>query len=341
MILNAFSVLAAFAALLRVALGLVVVFVGVRAIRRRRRAAPGTDENRFYLLVSMSATLLGLALVSWPLLYLVLQSYVPQWPGVMCIQGVTRIGTGSVGAASYLPGLVGFLEVTKPALVFVSGAWLVLHFANRRDRVGALLGRALWALLLCGVWATVDGAAELAYLIIPKQETTLAAGCCAVEPALLSVAGPFRPPLPGSPSAGSHTWLGVAFYSLGAALVVILSVALRRAARGGTPWLVLALAGALVSLPLGVAFLGAVAAPAFLRLPYHRCGYCLISSAPESLVGIGLYVVGAFGVGWACIARWLGTTAAEPAELSLPLLRMARFGYLAALLMMAGRLVIS
>jgi len=341
MILNAFSVLAVFAALLRVVLGLVVVFVGVRAIRRHRRAAAGTDENRFYLLVSMSATLLGLVLVSWPLLYLVLQSYVPQWPGVMCIRGVTRIGTGSVGAASYLPGLVGFLEVTKPALIFVSGAWLVLHFANRRDRVGALMGRAFWALLLCGVWATVDGAAELAYLIIPKQEASLAAGCCSVEPALLSVAGPFRPPLPGSASVEDHTWLGVAFFSLGAALVVILSLALRRAARGGTPWLALALVGALVSLPLGVAFLGAVAAPAFLRLPYHQCGYCLIASAPESLVGIALYVGGAFGIGWACIARWLGTTAADRSDLSLPLLRVARFGYLASLLMMTGRLVIS
>jgi len=149
LIVNGFSVVAVFAAVLRAALGMAVLVAGARAIRSSRSARDaGTGEDRFYLLVTLCATLVGLSVVSWPLLYLVLESYVPgsggpQWPGVMCIQGVTRIGTGSVGAASLLPPLVGTLLVTKPLLVLVSGAWLVLHLVNRKSRTGALTGRVL------------------------------------------------------------------------------------------------------------------------------------------------------------------------------------------------------
>jgi hypothetical protein len=345
-ILNALSGLAAFAALLRAAIGLIVLFVGVRALRRWRSPLgpePGTGEERFYLVFALSATLLGLAVVSWPLLYLVLQSYVPEWPGVMCIQGVTRIGAGSVGAASSLPGLVGFLEGAKPALVFVAGAWLVLHLVNRRGRTGALTGRVLWVLLLFGCLATIDGAGELAYLLIPKQETFLAAGCCTVGADPAAAAGAAPPALLLSSPEPSHGWLTAAFLSVGLAVVLAVSVARRRLRRpaGGGRWLAFSLVGALVSVPLGLAFLSAVAAPAFLRLPYHPCPYCLIASAPESLVGIVLYVSGVFGVGWAGAARWLGATPEGSAgnELCLRLLRIARFGFLASLLMATVKLI--
>ena len=60
------------------------------------------------------ASAVGLGLASWPLLYLLLQSYVPEWPDVMCIYGVTRVGAGSVGASRFLPGLVTALQVLKP-----------------------------------------------------------------------------------------------------------------------------------------------------------------------------------------------------------------------------------
>ncbi|MGH7161994.1 MAG: hypothetical protein ACREID_00815, partial [Planctomycetota bacterium] len=224
MIFNAFSVLAAFAALLRVALGATVLFLGLRAVRawRRRSASPaGPDEERFYLLVVLTSTVVALGVASWPLLYLVLQSYVPEWPGVMCIRGVTRIGTGSVGAASLLPGLVQFLEATKPVLVFAAGTWLVLHLANRSDRAASLTGRVLAALLLCGAVATVDGAGELAYLLIPKQEKFLAAGCCTVgaDAGAWSDARPF----PDAGASGGGIGLTAVFFSVGGAVVAALS----------------------------------------------------------------------------------------------------------------------
>jgi hypothetical protein len=220
--------------------------------------------------------------------------------------------------------------------------WLVLHLANRASRTGVLAGRVLAALAVFGLLATIDGAAESAYLLIPKKENVLATGCCSTGPVegALGMAGPLA--LAGP--AGGRDGLTLAFFTVGAALVLALSVCVRRLRRGNNPgaWLALSTVGALASLPLGFAFVGAVAAPTFLRLPYHYCGYCLVASAPESVVGITLYLVGAFAVGWAGTARWLGATR-EGAAVSpscLPLLRLALFGYLGALLMMATRLAL-
>jgi hypothetical protein len=122
--------------------------------------------------------LLGLNVVSWPILYLLLQSYVAEWPDVMCIYGVTRIGAGSIGVSRFLPPLVDAPQATKPALVFLSGAWFVLYLLNRRARTVPLTGRVLLVLLAAGLLAAADAAAEVAYLTIPKKEEFLSAGCC-------------------------------------------------------------------------------------------------------------------------------------------------------------------
>src|SRR6266567_550145 len=189
MILNAYAVLDAFVALLRLPLGLLVVGLGAGAWRRYRRlprvlanaATPGEREaleDRNYLLSLLALLLVGLNLASWPLLYLLLQSYVPEWPGLMCIYGVTRVGAGSEGASRFLPGLLAALQGLKPLVVFGSGAWLVLYLLNRRTRTAPLLGRVFLALVACGALTAADAAAELAYLGIPKKEESLSTGCC-------------------------------------------------------------------------------------------------------------------------------------------------------------------
>lgn len=340
-ILNALSVLAAFVAFLRTGVALLVLVLGVALWRRRGGADPLAAERRYNFLFILSATLLLLAVVSWPLLYLVLQSYVPQWAGVMCIEGVTRIGSRSVGAPAALPPLVDTMEITKPALIFLAGVWFLLHLLARQEPGAGLPRRALGALLLCGLVAAAGGVAELAYLFIPKQEQVLSAGCCTVGADAVASAGDERFVRSAAGAAQGGSALPVAFFVLAGALVVVLTLALRRMKRGGQgAWLPIALGGALVSLPLGLAFLKDVAAPAFLGLPYHHCAYCLVAVAPESIVGILLYVLGAFGVGWACAARWAGGTPAAVA-LGPRLLAAARFGYAGALLMAVVGLLVA
>src|SRR5689334_1488425 len=111
MILNANAVLDAFVGLLRLGLGLLVLALGIAAWRTWRGRADVPEErkaleDRCYLLFLMGGFLLCLNVAAWPIFYLLLQSYVPEWPGVMCIYGVTRIGSGSLGASRFLPPLV-------------------------------------------------------------------------------------------------------------------------------------------------------------------------------------------------------------------------------------------
>src|SRR5262245_5357977 len=121
MILNTFAILDMFVTLLRLLLAGLVVGLGWSAWRGWRRVVTAEAraglEDRGYLLFALALLLLVLNLASWPLFYLLLDSYVPQWPGVMCIYGVTRIGAGSDGLSHCLPGLLAALQLLKPLLV--------------------------------------------------------------------------------------------------------------------------------------------------------------------------------------------------------------------------------
>src|SRR5438105_394814 len=101
MILNAYAVLDGFLGVLRLCLALLTVllaFAAWRASHRRRgEESPPLGEERGTLLYLTAFVLVALSIVSWPVLYLLLQSYVAEWPGAMCIYGVTQIGAGSVG----------------------------------------------------------------------------------------------------------------------------------------------------------------------------------------------------------------------------------------------------
>ena len=145
MIVNAYAILSLFACGLQCA---VAMWLTGRWLNSRRVWSSGwTDggaeavERNAYLMMTLALVLLGLGLASWPLLYLLLQSYVPSWPGVMCIDGVTRIGTGSLGASRFLPGLLTALQVFKPLLMLMGGAWLVIYLANRATSNAPLMRR--------------------------------------------------------------------------------------------------------------------------------------------------------------------------------------------------------
>ena len=84
MIVNAYAILAAFLCLLQVLFGLLVIGSSLSSLRRwtlsptleQRQAV----EERTYLQLLLALLLLGFNLASWPVLYLLLQSYVPSWP---------------------------------------------------------------------------------------------------------------------------------------------------------------------------------------------------------------------------------------------------------------------
>src|SRR5262249_32048472 len=142
MILNAYALLDAFVTVLRAFLALVVLGQAIVAlVQLGPEASPDRKklvEDRYYLLFLLAILLLVLNVVSWPLFYLLLQSCVGEGTGVMCIYGVTQIGTGTISVSRFLPTLVNAMEATKPALVFLSGAWFVLYWIHRQPQSAPL-----------------------------------------------------------------------------------------------------------------------------------------------------------------------------------------------------------
>ena len=346
MILNAYAVLDLALSAARLLLALLIVALAVRAWRYRR-SPPALDarqavEDRTYLLSLLGLLLLALNVLAWPLFYLLLASYVAQWPGVMCIYGVTRIGSGTSGATRFLPDLLTALEVGKPVLLFAGGAWLVLYLANRATQTAPLAQRVLAALIVLSVAGGADAACESAYLLIPKRAPSLSAGCCTTAFDDPATAGWFLadPVL----SAADRPELTTGYIALNGAMVLALTAALtwprlrRRAA------LALLLIAALPVLAVSAAFLVDVVAPCVLHLPYHHCPYDLIPMVPETVLAVALFWWGTCCVGWAYVAaRWGDSAESRPwLSQSLPvLLRLARFGYLASLVMIAVELAVA
>jgi hypothetical protein len=351
MILNNYAVLDGFLSLLRLVLGLLTVWLGV-ALWQQQQITPFGEqrqalEDRCHLVFVMATVLVGLSIASWPVFYLLLQSYVPEWPGIMCIYGVTRIGAGSVGISRFLPPLVRGLEIVKPTLVFAGGSWFTFYLINRRTRTAPLLGRVLLAALLVGLIAVLDAAAETAYLVIPKKEEWLSAGCCTT--ALNSSANPSRF-LPQALFEGAYQpRLYSAYYTVNLIAILVLIAALSRSQipfgnqRYGKGMMLL-LALAAISWVVNSLFLIEIAAPRLLNLPEHHCPYDLLSQAPESMIAIILFVLGSFSIGWAYLASRFANT--EEARSFLPvvvgrLLTAALMGYLGSFILMAIELALA
>ena len=336
MIVNTYAVLALLLASLEALLGAIVVVGAVRAARASRgEAGRGPSDAATSGLFLASVALLGLAVVSWPLLYLLLDSYASQWQGVMCIEGVARIGSHAGGVASLLPFLAHGLEATKPLVLLAAGAWLLLHLANRRTRTAPLSGRVVAVLGVAAALAIVDAATQAAYVLIPKDAPALARGCCTASEgggaALLDSV---------HPDATALTVLFVASAVLMAAWAWRAARATGGfvASRSGTVVLLLACAPALA---LGLAFLREVASPAFLGRPGHHCVYCMLASTPLGGLALGLLALGAFAVAWACLLRRLGddgeTRPFVPARVA-SLLLWGSFGWLGAVVLTSVQL---
>jgi hypothetical protein len=347
MILNAYGVLDCLVTLLRLGLGLALLVLGVSAWRLwARPASPEartTLEDRSYLVIVLAVVLLGLNLASWPLFYLLLQSYVSEWRGVMCIYGVTQVGAGSRGVSRFLPGLLKALQVTKPALVFVSGTWLVLYLANRRTTTAPLTGRVLGALLGLGLLAVGDAAAEAAYLVIPKKEELPPAGCCTEAFDSGTRAARFAPAaLVGE---NYRPWLSGAYWAVNLGMIAAL-IGVRRLIPSdrGLKWLAALVLGDLLALGISALFLIDIAAPVLLHLPYHHCPYDLLPKVPESVLGIALFLLGSFAVGWAGVAGWLADcpeTRPFVRQQVGQLLFLGLFGYLGSLVILSVEMVLA
>lgn len=343
MILNAYAVLAGFLSCLQFLISAVCLGVAVRTMAKGRvsSAADRTQfEDRAYFATASAVVLLAVNVASWPLLFLLLQSYIPEWRGVMCVYGVMQIGQGSLGSAAWLPWLVWGLQLSKPAIVFAGGCVVVLYHLNRASHSGLLLRSVLAAIACLGALSMVDAVVELSYLWIPKRGEVLSVGCCTLafdaEPfaglAILSRMMQF---------GTKH--LTVAYYVLNLALIGGIALALYAGSQERVFLPPLVLAAGVLDFYISLCFLIEVAAPKLLGLPYHHCPYDLLASAPESLLSLIAFVLAGFTAGWSCVAIWFGRTVETRAAMNSivrNLLALAALSWTASLLTLTVELAI-
>jgi len=344
-ILNGYAILLLLMNFLRLPLGLVVVILGLSAVLRFPRQLQPEQrkalEDRSYLLMVLAIWLVGLNVLSWPLFYQLLQSYVPEWPDVMCIYGVTQIGTGSLSASRFLPSMITAVQLLKPLLLFLCGSWFVIYWLNRHTETAVLIRRVIACSVLIGLVSVADSSLEVSYVLTPKREDLPSVGCCTMHFASRSSAFSASGWLPEN----RNEWLYPAYYGVNALLIAALVGQLSsRRLQASNLRLGLLLLGMLLVAAVSYLFLVQIAAPRILQLPHHHCAYDLISLAPESVVGIVLFVIASLAVGWACVATWFGQHTATSGfvhDMRHRFLFVALFGYLFSLILFSVEVALS
>jgi hypothetical protein len=301
MVSSGYVALGAFLSVLQLVAAAVATVVGARSwFARGDRPDVAQDrlEQRTYLSALLSYLVLGLSFASWLVFYLILDGFVPQWPGAMCIYGITQIGTGSSGIYGWLPTLVTMLQALKPILVFAAGAGVVLYRFYRQLGTRTLLPRVAALFFTVALLALLDATTVLAYLSIPKRENVPTSGCCSVS----SVGHEGDVP----PDADAQERLSWTYYGCQLLMVALLSRGVMRQALAAAAY-DLALAGvAVLSVGVSLRFFIDVASPRLLHLPYHHCLYDLVPGVPESGVALALLIWATFCVGWGSVVSWLG-----------------------------------
>ena len=325
MALNGYVILDAFFSFLGLGAAVVTVALAAVTLLRLRCGAARTPswlEDRVYLAIQLTYAVLGLSVASWITFYLVLDDFVPLWPGAMCIYGVTRIGEGNQGITGWLPTLVTLSQCGKPLVVFATGAALVLYRLYRRTGLSQLLPRVLGALLVIGLLSTALNANELTYLSMPKRDLPVESGCCSAAAVDKAVAS----------SSSQARWVVPAYYACHAFMVLMLWPRWSQKERGVSHRRLAALwVLALATLGVSERFVVDVAAPALLHLPYHHCVYDLVGDVPESGVALGLLLWGSFCVGWMGVVEWAARSGSSADLVAEEVRRWQTWGTLAYL----------
>ena len=307
MIVNPFSVLELFLCLLRMIFAVAILVTALRLIWRRKHWEEEQVVRRSYLVYYLVALHVGLSVVSWPVLYATLQSYVKQWPQVMCIYGVTKIGAASVSISKFLPYLVNGLQVTKPILVFLSGCCAILYWVNRSTYSSPLFVRVLIVAVIVSAVSVIDGGIETAYLIIPKKEEYAQMACCSAAPSAEFSTARFLPESAGADTDERNVWVIAHFMVCALGIATLAAAVIFINSRSAQRYLLGSLFLVAVGIPVGIRFLLEAGAPAALGLPYHHCAYDLVQVAPEGALGVAIHLFGWFAIGWAAVLHWFGT----------------------------------
>lgn len=290
MILNIYTIIMLFIAIIT---GLLAVPLGIFAFKIYKKWAGAlydeektVIENRSYLLMLMATVILFVKLLTWPFLYVSLQSYIPGIQGAMCIFGVTQ----------NQPVLSAVVQIFKPVTFFIIGAWLLLNRLDRKTETSPLFRKKFLFLSMVSVLVLADSVLDFFYLT--GFNIKVFVSCCTTFFDLpdRGVAG-MAVSLLGEEYG---RYLLPLYYISGIAFVVSQIILYRRLKRGSnlaailTTGVIIAVINAVVT----VLAMFEVIAPKVMNLPLHHCVYCMWQYEPLSIITTALFIIGTFLPGW-------------------------------------------
>ncbi len=300
MIINVYTLIMLFVAFLSLFLGGFLFYAALKTFLDFEPTIPSETKSKLeqkgYLIFLLACVILSVRMLAWPWFYFMLQSFVSEVPGAMCIFGVTQI----------LPATVTFLQIIKPVSFFMMGGWLLCYYVDKSTPTAPLTRMNLFFLLIVCSILLADSIADIYYVL--RMKPLMSVSCCATF---------FDVPLRPSamiPQAifGRHfqKMLFIMYYLTNIALIVLLFATLSK------KWPLLAplprkiilygqAAIGIINIPVVIyAFIENIA-PRLMQLPYHHCIYCLIGNGlvPDAPIMLGLFVMGTFAIGWMGILR--------------------------------------
>lgn len=314
MILNTFALTALFIGTISLLLTVGSVFSALYFFHQSKRCE-GADEKahmeiRIHLSLLLLLTAFLLRLVSWPLFYILLQSYVPSVTGAMCIFGVTRV----------MPVYVAFLQILKPLVFFLVGGWLIFYSLDLSLKAHPLVRKSIYFLAIASAVAAVDCAAEILFIFLFTPPGVAVSCCTAVADLVL-------PSVPLVPRALFHIQyqhtIVAAYHGINIALLGLMGLLIWRKY---TKRLLLTLLAFIVLINGAISY-GAFKehlGPRLMHLPDHHCLYCLLQYRPISIAILGLLILGSFLAIWPCLLYRLASVEAR-AKLSLLIPSLLKF----------------
>lgn len=302
MIINIYTLIMLFVALVSLCLGGFLFYATLKMLLRFEPTAALETKSKFeqkgYLIFLLACVILSVRMLAWPWFYFMLQSFVPEVPGAMCMFGVTQI----------LPSTVTFLQIIKPVSFFIMGGWLLCYYVDKSTPTAPLARQNLFFLLLvCGV-LLADSITDVYYVL--RMKPLMSVSCCAtffdvpLRPSAMIPQAIFGRPF--------QKILFVLYYLINIILLALLFLMLSK------KWLLftalnrkivlysLAIIG-IVNIPIVIYTHIENIVPRLMQLPYHHCIYCFMGKGvvPDAPVMLGLFVIGTFAIGWMGILRML------------------------------------
>ncbi len=292
MILNAYSIIVLFSCLVTGVLAFLLTIFSLRISLKYKDGITDTErselQDRAYLMLLIANVVLVIEILSWPLLYLTLQSYISYIQGAMCIFGVTQ-------AQKSLSAVV---QIYKPLVFFLVGGWLLLNKLDSATETSPLFKRKFLFLFIVSLLVMLDKLIEIYYITEFNVEVDV--GCCTTVFDL-----PGRKTSVVSESIfGKYyrEYLLYIYYVSNSVLVFFMAFSYRgvKAKKGGVLLSITALLAAFNSVVTILAFFETIA-PVIMDTPGHHCIYCMWQYAPDSILITLLFIVGSFSPGWALL----------------------------------------